>query len=219
MCLLRLLLQVRIPAWAVRRGVPPLHLAIGKSAFLAAGSAAALAAEAGHLAARGSAAAQLWPRWRCSPAGWALICWSALGPGALSAFLHVKVSRLRWCSSCGRFHCDGPWAAGQGEAPSAQVLATGPRLAALPGAPLPLRPTPCVRAGPVAGAPHHRPSCVLQRAALVCPAGGARPAKRAAGPPNAAWRLPSGSRRGGSGAPCPRKARMRRQPAWCCKRC
>ena len=98
-------LQVRIPAWTVRRGVPPLHLAIGKSAVLAAGSAAALAVEAGRLAAHGRATAQLWPCWRRSPAGWALICWSALGPGALSAFLHVQVSGVQICTNCGSLGC------------------------------------------------------------------------------------------------------------------
>ena len=84
---------VRIPAWAVHRGVPSLHLALGKSAFLAAVSFAALAVQAWHLAASGGAAGDLWPGWRRSVAGWALIAWSALGPGALAAFLHVKV---RW---------------------------------------------------------------------------------------------------------------------------
>lgn len=82
---------VRIPAWAVQQGVPSLHLALGKSACLAAVSAAALAVQAWHLAAVGRAAEELWPGWRQSAAGWGLIAWSALGPGALAAFLHVKV--------------------------------------------------------------------------------------------------------------------------------
>ena len=96
---------VRIPAWAVRRRVPSLHLALGKSAFLAAVSAAALAAQAWQLAASGCAAQQLWPGYRRSAAGWALIALSALGPGALAAFLHVKVGCCHLpCHLCLRSH-------------------------------------------------------------------------------------------------------------------
>jgi drug/metabolite transporter (DMT)-like permease len=76
--------------WAVRHRVAPLHLALGKSAFLAAVSAAALGLA---MAAEGEPAAALWPGWR-QPEGWAIILWSAAGPGALAALLHVKGQSL-----------------------------------------------------------------------------------------------------------------------------
>jgi drug/metabolite transporter (DMT)-like permease len=84
------LATVRLPAYAGR--VPPLRLALGKSAVLAAGAGALLAARAATLAAGGAdAAAELWPAASLSaPAAWALLGWSALGPGALGAYLHVK---------------------------------------------------------------------------------------------------------------------------------
>jgi drug/metabolite transporter (DMT)-like permease len=81
---------VRIPVWAVRHRVPPLQLALGKSAFLAAVFAAALGLA---MAAEGEPAAALWPGWR-QPKGWAIILWSAAGPGALAALLHVKGQSL-----------------------------------------------------------------------------------------------------------------------------
>lgn len=41
-------------------------------------------------------AAQLWPGWQ-NPAAWLAIVWSALGPGALVAYLQSQVSHRR-CS-------------------------------------------------------------------------------------------------------------------------
>ncbi|KAL4441445.1 hypothetical protein ABPG77_001949 [Micractinium sp. CCAP 211/92] len=84
---------VRIPVWAVQRRVPPLQLALGKSAVLAAASCAALGLAAARGASRGQPLAALWPGWR-QPQGWGLILWSALGPGALSTFLHIKGQSL-----------------------------------------------------------------------------------------------------------------------------
>ena len=84
---------VRIPVWAVRHSVASLQLALGKSAFLAAVSAAVLGLEAARVVAAGEPATALWPGWR-GWEGWAIISWSALGPGALAAVLHVKVSYI-----------------------------------------------------------------------------------------------------------------------------
>lgn len=84
---------VRIPAWTVRHGVPPLQLAAGKAAVLAAASAAVLCLDAARVIAAGQPAASLWLGWR-QPLGWAFILWLGTGPGALTSFLHVKVGRL-----------------------------------------------------------------------------------------------------------------------------
>ncbi|PRW51150.1 Drug Metabolite transporter superfamily [Chlorella sorokiniana] len=80
---------VRLPAWAVQRGVRPLQLALGKATFL---TVVALAALGLQLAA-GQPAAQLWPGWQ-RPEGWAVVVWAALGPGALASVLHVKGQSL-----------------------------------------------------------------------------------------------------------------------------
>jgi hypothetical protein len=63
---------VRIPAWAVRHTVLPLHLALGKSAVLAAVSTAALVMEAARMMAQEAPVSSLWPGWH-APAGWAII--------------------------------------------------------------------------------------------------------------------------------------------------
>ncbi len=201
---------VCIPAWAVRRRVPSLHLALGKSAFLAAVSAAALAAQAWQLAASGCAAEQLWPGWRQSAAGWALITWSALRPGALAAFLHVKVG-----GSGALTHALPPLPLGKGRpgaAPSVCCTAaadlwahrmTARRLiapaAVVPHMHLQTMPARLVLSatGTDARVSDHSPSCVLQRAALVCPSGGCRAAGRTSGAPHIAGRLPHCSRRSG----------------------
>ncbi|KAL4855369.1 hypothetical protein ACK3TF_004102 [Chlorella vulgaris] len=80
---------VRIPAWAVRHT----QVALRKSAVLAAVSTAALVMEAARLMAPGATVSSLWPGWH-APAGWAIICWTAVGPGAMAAFLQVKGQRL-----------------------------------------------------------------------------------------------------------------------------
>lgn len=83
---------VRIPAWTARRAVTPLQLALGKAAFLAAASSAALGWQAAQLAAEGQSVASLWPGWQ-QPEGWALVFWAAVGPGALASVLQAKVRR------------------------------------------------------------------------------------------------------------------------------
>ena len=71
--------------------VPPLRLAWGKSTVLAVVAVSALAGNALSIAAGGGAPlAELWPAGGAQPAAWWIILWSALGPGALSAYLHVK---------------------------------------------------------------------------------------------------------------------------------
>lgn len=93
------LATVRIAHYASR--VPSLDLALGKSALLAvvalcllgweaAGAAGALAAAHGAPPTLGELAAQLWPN-SGDPLAWALIIYSAVGPGAVAAYLHVKV--------------------------------------------------------------------------------------------------------------------------------
>lgn len=81
---------VRVPAWAVRRRVPALQLALGKCAVLTAVALATFGLQAAQLAADGQPAAELWPGWQ-QPGGWAVVLWAALGPGALASVLHVKV--------------------------------------------------------------------------------------------------------------------------------
>jgi hypothetical protein len=78
--------------WAVRHQVQPAKLALGKSAVLAVVSSAALGFEAARLAAAGDAVEGLWYGWH-QPQGWAILGWTAVGPGALGAILHVKASR------------------------------------------------------------------------------------------------------------------------------
>lgn len=84
---------VRLPRYAGR--VPPLQLAFGKSLVLAVTSATILALEVARESATGGAPVAttltaLWPGISAQPAVWALVGWSAVGPGAVSAYLHVK---------------------------------------------------------------------------------------------------------------------------------
>lgn len=169
---------VRIPAWAVRRAVPPLHLALGKSAFLATVSLAALGAEAAWLGATGRTLAGLWPGWR-QAAGWACIGWSALGPGALSAFLHVKVRPFNCCALL-------LWT------PMRMLLQLPLQLGSTPSPPWP-------HAGAEPRAANDRSNLLLHDSLVFGLHGGRSAARRAPGPPHAAGRLPRGSRRGGGG--------------------
>ncbi|KAL6771152.1 hypothetical protein ACKKBF_B34145 [Auxenochlorella protothecoides x Auxenochlorella symbiontica] len=73
---------VRIPVYA--RRVQPLQLALGKSLFLGAVSCAALGLQVQQHQ------AHLWHGWHDGWQGWAAIAWSASGPGALAAYLHVQ---------------------------------------------------------------------------------------------------------------------------------
>jgi drug/metabolite transporter (DMT)-like permease len=83
---------VRIPWYAQR--VAPLRLAFGKSLVLAAVAAAALGTQALALGGGPPTLGELWPACCDQSTAWALIAWSAVGPGALSAFLHVKGQSL-----------------------------------------------------------------------------------------------------------------------------
>ena len=89
--------MVRIGAYA--KQVAPLHLALGKSAMLAVVSAGLLSWDAAAVALKGEPLAQLWPN-PGDPVAWAVIAYSAVGPGALAAYFHVKVSHFR-------FYCQG----------------------------------------------------------------------------------------------------------------
>lgn len=80
---------VRMPVWAVKHRVTPLQLALGKSTFLTAVATTAAGVCAARLAAAGQPVTALWPGWR-QPAGWAIMLWAALGPGALASVLHVR---------------------------------------------------------------------------------------------------------------------------------
>jgi drug/metabolite transporter (DMT)-like permease len=83
---------VRIPFYAQK--MTPLKLACGKSVVLATLAMASLSVQVYSLGgASGSAAEvlqELWPNATTQQAVWSLLVWSAVGPGALSAFLHVK---------------------------------------------------------------------------------------------------------------------------------
>ena len=43
------------------------------------------------MTANGDPLTDLWPGYASSPLSWGILVWSALGPGALAAFLHAKV--------------------------------------------------------------------------------------------------------------------------------
>ena len=82
---------VRIPIYAQR--VRPLNLAFGKSVALAVTTSAALAFQVATTSGPDGPAAALgtlWPACCAQPMVWGIIVWSALGPGAFSAYLHVK---------------------------------------------------------------------------------------------------------------------------------
>lgn len=81
------LATVRLSSYA--RLVTPVKLAAAKSLVL--GSAAVLTAGATVWSMQGDVE-QLWPGWNSPGAGvpWAVLAWSAVGPGALAAFLHAR---------------------------------------------------------------------------------------------------------------------------------
>lgn len=88
---------VRIPIYAQR--VRPLDLAFGKSVALAVTTSTALALGVAATASSGpegpaAALSALWPACCAQPVAWGIIVWSAVGPGALSAYLHVKGQSL-----------------------------------------------------------------------------------------------------------------------------
>ena len=131
---------VRIPVWAVRRGVSPLQLSLGKAAFLTAVSVAALGLQSGQPAAAGQSVADhlaaLWPGWQQAE-GWAILLWVALGPGALGSVLHVRGQSLVSPTAAQIAFCSVPlWSAAlaaatlPGETISAGTWAGGGTIAA-----------------------------------------------------------------------------------------
>lgn len=72
------------------RALPPARIATGKSLVLAAAAVASLLAAAGAALQQGQPLEGLWEGWR-NLGSWAVLAWSAVGPGALAAYLHVKV--------------------------------------------------------------------------------------------------------------------------------
>lgn len=91
---------VRIPVYAAR--VAPLRLAFGKSIALAVTTSAALligllssgGPESGEALFSTASLASFWPGCCDQKLVFYLIAWSAVGPGALSAYLHVKGQSL-----------------------------------------------------------------------------------------------------------------------------
>jgi drug/metabolite transporter (DMT)-like permease len=87
---------VRIPTYAAR--VAPLKLAFGKSIALAVTTSAALliglVSSGGGSAFSAASLASFWPGCCDQKLVFYLIAWSAVGPGALSAYLHVKGQSL-----------------------------------------------------------------------------------------------------------------------------
>ncbi len=220
---------VRLPAWAVQRGVRPLELALGKAAFLTAVALAAL----GFQIASGQPVAQLWPGWQ-RPEGWALVLWAALGPGALASVLHVKVSKVAapasvaWGCLTTPGACRFGWTGARLSYMRMVMLSALPRqLCAPPSLPLPplalrwharyprvilivghvrlliAQPSASLlHAGPVFGAPHGGADCVLQRASLVGPARGRRAAWGGSEQCHAAGRRSRCSSRAGGSSAC-----------------
>ena len=83
------LATVRLGTYA--RFIPAVELAAAKSVVLGGAAAGMFAVAAVGMAANGDPLTDLWPGYASSPLSWGILVWSALGPGALAAFLHAKV--------------------------------------------------------------------------------------------------------------------------------
>lgn len=81
------LATVRLSGYA--RTLPSVQIATGKTLVLAGAALSSLAVAASSLAARGTPLTTLWEGWGDLPT-WGILAWSAVGPGALAAYLHVK---------------------------------------------------------------------------------------------------------------------------------
>lgn len=80
---------VRIPQYT--KTVAPIKLALGKSTVLAVVSSLALGWHSLGLIQQGlPVATDLWPGGWTDPLIWKILIWSAVGPGALSAYFHIK---------------------------------------------------------------------------------------------------------------------------------
>ena len=114
------LATVRLGTYA--RFIPAVELAAAKSVVLGGAAAGMFAVAAVGMTANGDPLTDLWPGYASSPLSWGILVWSALGPGALAAFLHAKVGG--WVSvSVAWFYVLGIGAYG---------WSTGPTIAALP---------------------------------------------------------------------------------------
>lgn len=82
------LATVRITGYA--RSLPPVRIAAGKSAVLAAVALATFLVAAAANLQQGHPVSEMWEGW-ANPVAWVVLAWSAVGPGALAAYLHVKV--------------------------------------------------------------------------------------------------------------------------------
>ncbi len=80
---------VRLGAYA--RVIPAVELSAAKSTVLAGAAVGTFLVAAATMTAAGEPLSDLWPGWQSSPVAWAVLCYAALGPGALAAFLHAKV--------------------------------------------------------------------------------------------------------------------------------
>lgn len=85
------LATVRLSYFAPRTA--PLQLAGVKSAVLCAAALSTFGVAAWGALGQGESVSSLWPGY-ASPEAWAVLLWSAAGPGALAAYLHAKVSSL-----------------------------------------------------------------------------------------------------------------------------
>ena len=82
------LATVRLGTYA--RYIPAVELAAGKSLVLGSAAIGLAVVAAAGLASQGEPLSELWPGYDSSPAAWGILVFSALGPGALAAFLHAK---------------------------------------------------------------------------------------------------------------------------------
>ncbi|KAL4428009.1 hypothetical protein ABPG75_002098 [Micractinium tetrahymenae] len=82
------LATVRLGTYA--RAIPAVELAAAKSTVLGGAALGTFLVVAAAMTAAGEPLSDLWPGWDSSPVAWAVLCYAALGPGALAAFLHAK---------------------------------------------------------------------------------------------------------------------------------
>lgn len=80
---------MRLSYYAPR--LDPLRLAGAKSVVLCSAALATFGLAAWSAQQGGEPLSSLWPGASSSPGAWAVLLWSAAGPGALAAFLHAKV--------------------------------------------------------------------------------------------------------------------------------
>ena len=104
------LATVRLGTYA--RFIPAVELAAAKSVVLGGAAAGMFAVAAVGMTANGDPLTDLWPGYASSPLSWGILVWSALGPGALAAFLHAKVGGARLSGWAAQPNCTGALLAG-----------------------------------------------------------------------------------------------------------